>query len=552
MQKKVIRFMEEHHMVEKGDCVLAAVSGGADSLCLLLVLLGLRQEWGLRLCAVHVEHGIRGEDSLQDARFVEMFCENHNVPLKIFRCKAEDYAKAHKMTLEEGARALRYGFFAQAAEEFGADKVAVAHNQEDWAETMLFHLVRGTGLKGMCGIPPVRGNIIRPLLCAGREEIEGYLSARGQSFCQDKTNGELLYARNKLRHQVFPALKEINSQAAAHMAGAACLVAEAAELVEDSTLEAAKKYAIPKEGGLAVSIGILDEKPIIQKSLLHKALSEAAGGSRDISGLHVQQLLGLFGKQPGKMLDFPYGIRAERVYEGVLLKKRGCMPNQHLSAGKKRFQRETEGGMPEQHLSAVEKGTRKEAREGSAPEQHLSAEEQEAQKETREGSMPEQRFFAEGETREGSAPMQNPAAEEGTGHLAGQFWELPVNGTLEIPAFGYEIRTKILENHFQNEEIPKKMYTKWLDYDRIKGNMHLRTRQEQDYFVISPDGRQKKLKKYFIDEKVPRQQRGQVLLLAEGPHVLWAIGGRISEDVKVTEETKRVLEIRVYGGNIHE
>lgn len=166
--------------------------------------------------------------------------------------------------------------------------------------------------------------------------------------------------------------------------------------------------------------------------------------------------------------------------------------------------------------------------------------------------MPEQRFFAEGETREGSAPMQNPAAEEGTGHLAGQFWELPINGTLEIPAFGYEIRTKILENHFQNEEIPKKMYTKWLDYDRIKGNMHLRTRQEQDYFVISPDGRQKKLKKYFIDEKVPRQQRGQVLLLAEGPHVLWAIGGRISEDVKVTEETKRVLEIRVYGGNIHE
>lgn len=510
MQKKVIRFMEEHHMVEKGDCVLAAVSGGADSLCLLLVLLGLRQEWGLRLCAVHVEHGIRGEDSLQDARFVEMFCKNHNVPLKIFRCKAEAYAKAHKMTVEEGARALRYGFFEQAEEEFGADKVAVAHNQEDWAETMLFHLARGTGLKGMCGIPPVRGNIIRPLLCAGREEIEGYLSARGQSFCQDKTNGELLYARNKLRHQVFPALKEINSQAAAHMAGAACLVAEAAELVEDSTLEAAKKYAIPKEGGLAVSIGILDEKPIIQKSLLHKALSEAAGGSRDISGLHVQQLLGLFGKQPGKMLDFPYGIRAERVYEGVLLKKRGCMPNQHLSAGKKRFQRETEG------------------------------------------SMPEQRFFAEGETREGSAPMQNPAAEEGTGHLAGQFWELPINGTLEIPAFGYEIRTKILENHFQNEEIPKKMYTKWLDYDRIKGNMHLRTRQEQDYFVISPDGRQKKLKKYFIDEKVPRQQRGQVLLLAEGPHVLWAIGGRISEDVKVTEETKRVLEIRVYGGNIHE
>ena len=487
MQKKMKSFIEEHHMLKKGDCVLAAVSGGADSICLLTVLLGLRLEWDLRLCAVHVEHGIRGEDSLQDARFVERFCESHQVPLEVFHCTAKDYAKAHKMTVEEGARDLRYGFFAKAAEGFGADKVAVAHNQDDWAETMLFHLARGTGLKGMCGIPPVRGNIIRPLLCAGREEIEGYLAARGQSFCQDKTNGELLYARNKLRHQVFPALKEVNSEAVAHMAGAACLVAEAAELVEGLAFQAAEKYASQKEGGLAVSMGILDEKPIIGKSLLHKALSEAAGGSRDITGLHVQQLFGLFGKQPGKMLDLPYGVRAERVYEGILLKKSEFVPG---------------------HFFPVEE------KESRTREQHLPAEE--------------------------------------AGSPKGQVWELPINGALRIPAFGYEIHTRILENQFQNEEIPKKMYTKWMDYDRIKGNMHLRTRQEQDYFVISPDGRQKKLKRYFIDEKVPRQQRGQVLLLAEGAHVLWAIGGRISEDVKVTKETQRVLEIQVYGGNVHE
>lgn len=273
----------------------------------------------------------------------------------------------------------------------------------------------------------------------------------------------------------------------AHMAGAACLVAEAAELVEGLAFQAAEKYASQKEGGLAVSMGILDEKPIIGKSLLHKALSEAAGGSRDITELHVQQLFGLFGKQPGKMLDLPYGVRAERVYEGILLKKREFVPG---------------------HFFPVEE------KESRTREQHLPAEE--------------------------------------AGSPKGQVWELPINGALRIPAFGYEIHTRILENQFQNEEIPKKMYTKWMDYDRIKGNMHLRTRQEQDYFVISPDGRQKKLKRYFIDEKVPRQQRGQVLLLAEGAHVLWAIGGRISEDVKVTKETQRVLEIQVYGGNVHE
>ena len=131
-------------------------------------------------------------------------------------------------------------------------------------------------------------------------------------------------------------------------------------------------------------------------------------------------------------------------------------------------------------------------------------------------------------------------------------WEVPEEGSFHIPYAGYEIHTRMFDKIATNQEIPKKMYTKWMDYDRIKGNMHLRTRQEQDYFVISPDGRQKKLKRYFIDEKVPRQQRGQVLLLAEGAHVLWAIGGRISEDVKVTKETQRVLEIQVYGGNVHE
>ena len=123
---------------------------------------------------------------------------------------------------------------------------------------------------------------------------------------------------------------------------------------------------------------------------------------------------------------------------------------------------------------------------------------------------------------------------------------------MEISQYGYAIRTKILENNFQFEEIPKKMYTKWLDYDKIKGTMQLRTRREKDYFVISQDGRRKKLKKYFIDEKIPRQERGKTLLLVDRDHIVWAIGHRISEDVKVTKDTRRILEIQVYGGAVYE
>lgn len=223
--------------------------------------------------------------------------------------------------------------------------------------------------------------------------------------------------------------------------------------------------------------GILEEKAIVQKSLAHKLLAGLSGSSRDISGLHVQQLLGLFGKQAGKRLDFPYGVSAERVYGGVLLELKAAAPKIQKGAG---------------------------------------------------------------------------AAEDRAKGQDGEVWELPVGGDLEISQYGYAIRTRILENNFQFEEIPKKMYTKWLDYDKIKGTMQLRTRREKDYFVISQDGRRKKLKKYFIDEKIPRQERGKTLLLVDRDHIVWAIGHRISEDVKVTKDTRRILEIQVYGGAVYE
>ncbi|MCI8484383.1 MAG: tRNA lysidine(34) synthetase TilS [Lachnospiraceae bacterium] len=469
MQKKIISFMEENHMVEEGECILAAVSGGADSLCLLLILLNLQERKGCRVCAVHVEHGIRGADSLQDAQFVEEFCKRQQVPCKIFHCQAPEYAKAHKMTLEEAARKLRYDFFDQAAEIFGADKIAVAHNQNDCAETMLFHLIRGTGLKGMCGILPVRGRIIRPLLCVERKEIEEYLEQKGQDFCLDKTNEGLDYSRNKIRRQVLPVLTEINDQTVAHMNQTSVMMMELTKLMEDLTREAEKKYVRQGKCGIYISSKVLKENIVIQKFLFHRILAETAGSSQDISRVHVKQIQELFQKQTGRKLYFPYGVTGERVYDEILLKK----------------------------------------------------------KEPDFSSMKEQ-------------------------NLKEEVLILPVEGILQIPGYGYEIRTRLLEKPFQKEEIPKKMYTKWVDYDKIKGIMQLRTSRENDFFVISADGRRKKLKKYFTDEKIPREERKEMLFLVDDVHIIWAIGRRISEDVKITEDTRRILEIQVCGGAVHE
>jgi len=185
MQEKIRKFIEEFHMIEEGDTVLAAVSGGADSLCLLLLLHDLCAEMKFGLCVVHVEHGIRGEESLKDAVFVEKICGEMHIPCKVCRCRALEYAGQHKLTVEEAARKLRYQLFDETATEFGANKIAVAHNQNDCAETMLFHLARGSGLLGLCGIRPVRGQIIRPgtySACANQYKCR-YAYEPGGSIC---------------------------------------------------------------------------------------------------------------------------------------------------------------------------------------------------------------------------------------------------------------------------------------------------------------------------------------------------------------------------------
>lgn len=465
MQKKVLEFMEQYHMAEEGERILAAVSGGADSICLLLVLSALQKEKKYQLFVVHVEHGIRGEESKKDAEFVENFCKKHKIPCNVYHCKAETYAREHKMTVEEGARELRYGYFREAAREFHANKIAVAHNQNDCAETMLFHLARGTGLKGLCGILPVRENIIRPLLCVERREIEAYLKEQGQGYCIDKTNEEMEYTRNRIRHQVLPVLNEINSQAVAHMNQTAAMAVELEELVQQLTREAKKRYVCKKESGILILHNIQNENPVICKSLIHQVLTEYAKSSRDISGVHVLEVLELLEKQVGKRVNLPYELEAERTYEGIQIRK--------------------------SRREVIEKITQKE-------------------------------------------------------------WKILPGETLEIPEYGYKIYTTILEGNFKNQEIPQKMYTKWLDYDKIKGSMLLRTRQEKDYFIINAEGGRKKLKNYLIEEKIPREQRDKLLFLADETHLIWAIGYRIGEDVKVTEHTKRILEIQVDGGNIHE
>ncbi len=204
----------DRSLIPAGSRVLCAVSGGADSMCLLHWM--LNQE-DLQVCAAHFEHGLRGEESLRDAAFVEAWCAERGVPFLLGRGDAAAAAREKGRGIEETARELRYAFLEQAAERLGCDWILTAHNADDNAETMLLNLCRGAGAAGLCGIPPVRGRILRPLLGCTRAEIEDYLRREEVPHVEDGSNREEIFRRNRIRLQVMPVLRELNprfSQAA--------------------------------------------------------------------------------------------------------------------------------------------------------------------------------------------------------------------------------------------------------------------------------------------------------------------------------------------------
>lgn len=205
--------LRRYGMVKTGDHVTVALSGGADSVALLLLFVQAREAFGLTIAAAHMNHGIRGEEGDRDEFFVRSLCTHLDIPLTVERTDIPAVCRKTGESAETAARRLRYAFLEAAA----PGKIATAHTRSDNAETVLFNLIRGSGGKGLCGIPPVRGRIIRPLLGIGGTEIREYLSAHGQPFVTDSSNASLAYTRNRIRHRVLPELQAVNSQAEEHI-----------------------------------------------------------------------------------------------------------------------------------------------------------------------------------------------------------------------------------------------------------------------------------------------------------------------------------------------
>ncbi len=232
MIEKIYSFIEENQLVNDGDTVVCGLSGGADSVGLLLAMYHLRERLKVNVEALHVNHCLRGAESDRDENFCRELCRRLDVPFNAVSCDVKGYALNNSLSDEEAARKLRYGIFADYSQ---GKKLATAHNANDNLETVIFNLTRGSALKGLAGIPVKRDNIIRPLLAVSRSEIEAFLSAEKQDFVTDSTNLSDDYTRNKIRHNVIPLLQQINSSVIDTSVKAIAALRNENDLIESET-----------------------------------------------------------------------------------------------------------------------------------------------------------------------------------------------------------------------------------------------------------------------------------------------------------------------------
>ncbi len=295
MIERVASFIERHRMFASGRRVGVAVSGGADSVCLLETLLELAPRWNLRLTVLHLDHGLRGEESREDARFAARLAARHGLPFELGEAHLAGPA-GNGVNLEEAAREARRGFFLEQLGRGAIDRVALGHTRSDQAETVLFRLLRGTGPRGLAAMAPLRADgIVRPLLCVSREEVREHLRARGIAWREDSSNLDPRFARNRIRHQLLPALaREWNPEFEAALARLAAVMRDEEDWWENELGRLAPAFFSGSPPEVILDAARLTAlHPAAARRLVRRALDTVRAGAPPLGFEHVEQVLEL-------------------------------------------------------------------------------------------------------------------------------------------------------------------------------------------------------------------------------------------------------------------
>ena len=454
---KVLKAVRQHGMLAYGDRILVAVSGGPDSLALLHTLLALREKYDLTLTVAHLDHSLRPE-SKEDARFVKEVAKSLGFTSYSKRVDVAGFCKRKRLSPEEGAREVRYAFLEGVAKKARASKIALGHTLDDQGETVLMRLIRGAGPKGLEGIPPVRGKIIRPLIEVRRREIVKYLEHDKVSFLSDPSNQDMGFLRNRVRRRLIPLLeRQFNPRIIATLARTGQLLAS--EQVRETSGEQAWVRAMSERGRGRTTKIVLDLSKVLgynkmlQRKAIREALRRIRGDLKQVGFAHVNSVLDLAKGFVGGTVELPGGFRAKKGYGEIVFEK-NLPPDPARSFT----------------LSVAVPGVTK---------------------------------------------------------LPGGSLKTSLHPIIKAPRAWRKMDGRVA----------------WFDVERVHLPLNVRSRKEGDRFWPLGLPGLKRLKEVLIDDKIAREERDRLPLLADREGILWIVGHRITERAKLRPQTKKTLKV---------
>ncbi len=328
LEQRVLGFIQEHQLVSSGERLVVAVSGGADSVCLLHILASLQKELRIELHIAHLNHQLRGKDSDGDAEYVAELARKLKIPYTIEKRDVKGYQKKERLSLEEAAREVRYSFLAEVARSFGTKRVAAGHTKDDHIETILMHLIRGSGTRGMRGLQPATlwqsGDesliIVRPLLELSHQETEGYCRQHKIKPRLDASNLSLSPLRNRVRQQLMPLLESYNPAIAEALLRTGRIADDDISLLDEEVTRLWDKVIRQEETTIIIDKAKFEPLPTaLKRYLLRAAVERLLGSAKDVEMRHIEEMMSLATKAAGKRLNLPGGLTFAIEYERYLL-----------------------------------------------------------------------------------------------------------------------------------------------------------------------------------------------------------------------------------------
>lgn len=451
MEDRILETITENNLISKGDTVIIGASGGPDSQFLITILNNLKEDLGFDIVLAHLNH-LHRKEAQNDEDLVRETAEKLNLKFYSRSRSMDDFAKEEKLSSEDAGRRLRYEFFNDLAKKFPNSKIAVAHNKDDQAETVLMRITRGTGLDGLRAMDYENGNIIRPILNIKKSEILAYLDKNKIPYAIDHTNFENDYTRNKVRLDVIPKLEEINPNVIDSIYKLSDLARDDLEIIEEVVREKFQAMATIKPGEIYFDKDEFENtNPFLLRRILRKAVEVLKGEIKDLSKENLDDFLKIKDLDNGKSL-IKDDLSLRKSYRYYILEEKSSENSQI---------------------------------------------------------------------------------------------ELNLKECDLVNFNGIYLKSSIINS----DNYEKDRNTGYFDYDKLSFPLKVRTRRNGDRFVPLGHKSEKKLKDFFIDQKIDRKKRDEIPLILSKDKIIWLASLRISDEFKVTAETKKILKIEVYDEN---